>query len=143
MSPDNFSLFSDREFDRQILPDTILSDKVISWLTELYNVTDWRCVTMDGVLDTEYDGRPVVSYLKALALPYLINIPPSERALGRIILARSNLQKLCGFRVVYQTKKEDSAISNEPAIGLRSFWHFRDKYKEIYSELIIKVLISL
>lgn len=143
MSPNNLSLFSDDELDHHVLPDNVLSDKVIDWLTELYNATDWRSVIMDDMIDSEYDGVPIVSYLKALALPYLINISPSERALGRIILARSNLQKLCGFRIGHQTKKEDSAIYSEPAIGSRTFWHFRDKYREIYSELIIKVLISL
>lgn len=143
MKSDKLSLFSDDVFDPQVLPDNILSDKVIRWLTELYDATDWRCVIMDRMLDHEYDGVPTTSYLKALALPYLVNIPQSERALSRIILARSNLQKLCGFRVGHQVKKDDLVISDEPAVGLRTFWHFRDKYKEIYSELIIKVLISL
>lgn len=86
---------------------------------------------LDEAIDSEYDGIPITCYLKALALQYLINIPPSERALGRVILGRKKLQKLCGFNTGNLT------------IGSRTFWHFRNKYSEIFSGLIIKVLISL
>jgi 8-oxo-dGTP diphosphatase len=144
MNPESPSLFSEEEFDSQVLPDTILTDKVINWLTDLYDLTDWRCVIIDGEIDHEYDGISIVNYFKALALPYLVNISPSERALGRIMLQRNNLQKLCGFRVGYPTKKEDNNDEiNKSALGKRTFWHFRNKYKEMYSELMVKVLISL
>ncbi len=144
MSPDNPSLFSESETESQVLPDNILSDKVINWLAELYDLTDWRCVLLDGTIDHEYDGVPISSYFKALVLPYLVNIPPSERALGRIILDRNNLQKLCGFRVGYPLRKHGASDdNNKPMLGSRTFWHFRNKYKEVYSELITKTLISL
>jgi 8-oxo-dGTP diphosphatase len=39
---------------------------------------------------------------------------------------------LCGF-----------SASENSEIGLRTFWHFRNKYKDIYAELITKILISL
>ncbi|MBI5951496.1 MAG: NUDIX domain-containing protein [Chloroflexi bacterium] len=144
MSQDNLSLFPYDEIDSHVLPDNILSDKVINWLTDLYDLTDWRCVILDGAIDREYDGVPISSYFKALALPYLVNISPSERTLERIILDRINLQKLCGFRIGHSLKKlELSTDDSKPILNSRTFWHFRDKYEEIYPELVVKVLISL
>jgi 8-oxo-dGTP diphosphatase len=143
MDQDKFSLFSDNELDSLVLPESALSEQVINWLIGLYDLTDWRCVIIDEKIDSEYDGISVISYFKALALPYLINIPPSERALGRIILQRDNLQKLCGFQCGYPVGKNEGTEYIRSRLGQRTFWHFRNKYKEIYPELLSKVLISL
>jgi 8-oxo-dGTP diphosphatase len=68
---------------------------------------------------------------KALALPYLINIP-TERALARELAEREALQVLCGFL--------PGKIPSRP-----TFWHFRNtkRYIQSYPELMLRVLIAM
>jgi 8-oxo-dGTP diphosphatase len=129
MKPDMKPLFPDEEFDSLVLVSSPITDKVIKELTTLYDLTDWRCVLIDGIIDREYHNMLTVSIFKALALPYLINIR-GERTLTRAISARESLRKLCGFQADNLPRK-------------RTFWHFREKYKDVYSELMLRVLISL
>jgi 8-oxo-dGTP diphosphatase len=144
MNTDNPSLFIKDGFDPVVLPDMPLSDKVVDWLTVLFEETDWRCVTLNRLQEYEYDGFPIGNYLKALALPYLVHVSASERALARLIRSRSKLQKLCGFRLGATDKKTElEEREGQSVLGERTFWHLRDKYKKVYAELIIKTLISL
>ena len=152
------SLFSSTSIESQFSPDSILPEKIINWLFSVYEATDWRCITIDGNIDSEYDGISVVSIFKALALPYLVNIS-SERALWRVIVGNKELQKLCGFYLrnlpdeMEREEKKGKAKGKDEQKGderekdnmpkERTFWHFRNKYKSIYSDRIIKVLISL
>jgi len=98
-------------------------------LERLYTLTDWRVVLIDGRINRMYQEFSAVSMFKALALPYLIPIP-SERALARELAEREPLQTLCGFLP-------------EKTPGRPTFWHFRNRYSEIYPELMLRVLISL
>jgi 8-oxo-dGTP diphosphatase len=98
-------------------------------LERLYTLTDWRVVLIDGRINRMYQEFSAVSIFKALALPYLIPIP-SERALARELAEREPLQTLCGFLP-------------EKTPGRPTFWHFRNKYSEVYPELMLRVLISL
>lgn len=99
----------------------------------LYDLTDWRVVLVDGMVDREYGSGEhklsTVSLFKALALPYVINIP-TERALGRELLEKEPLQQLCGFTPGLVPSRE-------------TIWHFRNKYIEVYPEIMLRVLISM
>ena len=92
-------------------------------------LTDWRIISLDERIKEMYQKFLNVSMFKALALPYLISIP-SERALARELEERELLQALCAFRP-----------GKTP--GRPTFWHFRRKYSEIYSEVMLRVLIAM
>jgi 8-oxo-dGTP diphosphatase len=154
-------LFSNNEKkDFRITSDSYLSKDAFDWLTDIYNHTDWRCVTKDGDIENEYKGIPVTNIFKALVLPYLINIP-YERNLWSVLVKNKSLQALCG--VICQEKKMEIEKSNQQTTlsgsikvsGLhekrvihnilqeRTFWHFRKKYQDIFATKIIKILISI
>jgi 8-oxo-dGTP diphosphatase len=101
-------------------------------LRRLYDLTDWRVVLLDDLVDREYGEHkiPAVSMFKALALPYLINIP-TERAVGRELQERESLQQLCGF-------SPGAKIPSRETI-----WHFRNKYSDVYPDIMLKVLIAM
>lgn len=98
-------------------------------LQHLYALTDWRVVLLDERIKRTYQEYPTVNMFKAQALPYLLNIP-SERALARELAEREPLQALCGFLPGKQPTRS--------ALG-----HFRRRYSELYSELMLRVLIAL
>lgn len=117
------------DFDSPNLTDPELTGIDLEELVRLYDLTDWRVILLDDLIDREYGGIRTVSIFKALALPYLIPIT-SERALGRAIIELEPLQNLCGF-------------SQEHLPGERTLWHFRNKYWDVYPELMLHVLIAI
>lgn len=98
-------------------------------LKKLYVLTDWRVVLLNERIRETYQAFSTASLFKALALPYLINIP-SERALRRELEERELLQALCGF------------LPGETPTR-STFWHFRRRYSEAYPELMLRVLIAM
>jgi len=110
MKSEILPMFPEEEAESQLIPDTTLSDKVIRGLNRLYDLTDWRCVILEGNTDREYDELPIACYFKAFALPYLVNIP-SELALGRLMLHRKSLQKLCGIH--FSNLSDESVRTDE------------------------------
>jgi len=139
----NKPLFSEEELNELILPDSEHTEKIITWLAKLYDLTDWRSLLLDNNFDREYNGISTICFFKAFALPYLIKICTSERELGRLIIDRVNLQKLCGFRAGYPLYEKNASLDVKPLIGVRSLWHFRNKYKNVFSEMLVKSLILL
>jgi len=138
------TLFSEDVIESQLLPDTIMSEKIFVWIRDLYDVTDWRCLLLNNELEREYDGNFIINYLKIFALPYLINISSSERKLGRLVNNRIDFQKICGFYNNDQFNLDDKSFeASKPVIGERTLWHFRKKYENIFSELMVKILILL
>jgi hypothetical protein len=104
----------------------------IESLKHLYDLTDWRVIPLDDVVAREYGEEkiPALSIFKALALPYLINIP-TERALGRELKEKEQLQHLCGF------------LPGQKIPSRETIWHFRHKYSEVYPEIMLKILIAM
>jgi 8-oxo-dGTP diphosphatase len=99
-------------------------------LERLYVFTDWRrIVLLDERVNETYQSFSTINLFKALALPYLIPIP-SERSLARELKERELLQTLCGF-LPGQTPTR------------ATFWHFRRKYRHVYPELMLRVLIAM
>ena len=62
-------------------------------LEDLYAMTDWRVVLLDKRIERTYGNFFTVSLFKALALPYLIELP-SERALDRVLQEKESLRVL-------------------------------------------------
>jgi|GEM_PF-338941 len=98
-------------------------------LERLYALTDWRVVLLDERIKETYQDFSTVSLFKALALPFLIR-SLSERALARELQERELLQTLCGF-----------LGGKTPTRS--TFWHFRNRYSEVYPELMLRVLIAM
>jgi 8-oxo-dGTP diphosphatase len=121
--------FEGKLIDTYAFGSSVIDDRALNAISTLYNLTDWRWVWVDGRIEHEYNGMSIISILKALAIPYLINIT-SERAISKVIISTRKLQVICGFQ---PDRLPES----------RSFWHFRNKYKLIYPELILRTLISL
>jgi len=140
---ESFQLFPEEEFDAQLLPDSKISENIIAWLLRLYELTDWRCLLFDESYDYYYNGISILCFFKAYALPYLINLKISERELNQLIIKRVNIQRLCGFKAGDPLNYPSNFNNSEQIIGDRTFWHFRDKYKNVFSELMIKSLILL
>ena len=143
MDLNNQSLFSENELNALILPDSKESENIIKWLAQLYDLTDWRSLLLNNEFLHEYNGISILCFFKAFALPYLIKISSSERELGRLIIDRVNLQKLCGFRAGYPNFTENQTNKTKPIIGVRSLWHFRTKFANCFTEMMIKTLILL
>ena len=99
-------------------------------LKRLYELTDWRFILLDNNLPREYNKMNTLSIFKAFALPFLVEIS-SETAIVRELLERESLQILCGFK------------SGEKLPEERTFWHFRNKFSDIFSELMYKILVSM
>ncbi len=126
----NYQMFNNHNIGSSIFGTSIIDDKVIKTLTRLYELTDWRCIILqDDQIDREYNNMSTISMFKALLLPYIINIS-GERTLTKYIISEPSLQTLCGFYSEFLPRE-------------RTFWHFRNKYKNIYFLLLIKLLISL
>ena len=99
-------------------------------LRNFYDLTDWRVILLDERIPREYNKINTLSIFKAFALPFLIEIP-SERAIVRELIERERLRILCGFPPGEKMPEE------------RTFWHFRNKFSDDFSELMYKVLISM
>jgi len=104
----------------------------IESLKYLYDLTDWRVIPIDDVIAHKYgeDQIPALNIFKALTLPYLINIP-TERALGRELKEKEQLQLICGF------------LPGQKIPSRETIWHFRHKYSDIYPEIMLKILIAM
>lgn len=105
----------------------------ISDMVRLYNNISWYTIVHNPVSDTlintfaeSYGNYLSINIIKALILPFLINIP-TERALARELEERGILQSICGF-----------PPGDAPSRG--TIWNFRRKYQKIYPEVLIKVL---
>lgn len=124
-----YSMFDDQKISSSVFGASEVNEKVIRTLTRLYELTDWRSAICGEEIEREYNKISTISICKALALPYVLNIA-SERALREVVIAHPDLQILCGFYPDNLPEK-------------RTFWHFRNKYKDTYSNLLLKVLICL
>jgi 8-oxo-dGTP diphosphatase len=104
----------------------------IESLKYLYDLTDWRVIPLEEVIAREYGEEkiPTLSIFKALTLPYLINIP-TERALGRELKEKEQLQLICGF------------LPGQKIPSRETIWHFRHKYSDVYPEIMLKILIAM
>jgi 8-oxo-dGTP diphosphatase len=99
-------------------------------LRRLYEHTDWRFLLLDDRLPRRYNNMNTLSLFKAFALPFLVEIP-SERAIVRELTERESLRVLCDFKPGEKLPEE------------RTFWHFRKKFADFFSELMSKILISM
>lgn len=125
----NYPIFEFLNFHDVESRDIYTEGMDLSNLKKVYNLTDWKLVLLDRSLKQSYNGFPTITFFKAFALPYLINIP-TERALRRELFEREALQTLCGF-------------SRGDLIPTRNtFWHFRNRCKA-YPDLMLKLLISM
>lgn len=99
-------------------------------LKDLYALTDWRVVILDERLPRDYNQIKTINMFKAFALPFVIEIH-SERAIYRELKEREPLQTLCGF------------APGEKLPDRGTFWHFRNKLSDVFSDLMFKILISM
>jgi 8-oxo-dGTP diphosphatase len=102
----------------------------INELRDVYALTDWRVILLDERLPRDYNKIKIINMFKAFALPFVIEIP-SERAIFRELNEREPLQTLCGF------------APGEKLPDKRTFWHFRNKLSDVFSGLMLKILISM
>lgn len=103
-------------------------------LMQIYNSLPWGLFlnnydTKKDRINHLYGGTSSLGLIKALLLPFLINIP-TERALGRNLEDQAPLQALCGF-----------AQGEVPSRG--TLWNFRRKHIEVYPELLLRILILM
>jgi 8-oxo-dGTP diphosphatase len=123
--------------------DSIIPDKVLNWISEIFDLTEWRCLFFENYLAREYHGYSSLVFIKAYTLPYLIDIPSSERKLGFLIINNKSIQKICGLISSPSLITNQEQIKVRKLIGKRSLWHFRKRYQKIFPELILKSLILL
>ena len=101
----------------------------------IFSTTDWAIIDNEPLMEETYNDFSSVSLCKTHLLPYLLPLT-SERPLARELREREFLQVLCGFSEVGE--KEPNRLPSRSTL-----WYFREKYKEIFSRVMLKLLVSI
>lgn len=104
-------------------------------LNRIFNSISWYSIfnhykfISSRIIDENYGNFSTVNILKAITLPFMINIP-TERALARELEERGLFQSVCGF-----------LPGDVPSRG--TLWNFRRKYQKEYPDLLVLILTTM
>ncbi|MCW1967663.1 MAG: NUDIX hydrolase [Anaerolineae bacterium] len=112
-------------------------------LKEIYSRVNWAELGKMGngggknLSSYRYNGYSFISLIKLLTLPFLTKIQ-SERDLAKQLAEKPQLQELCDFVNIDETKANKINLPTRP-----SLWHVRQKYPTDIKNLVLNALVEM